>query len=243
MVNILICDDDAYDLSLLEQKINVFMEQSKREYQLMQVNSGEKVIEKLTSDELRIDILILDIDMKNMDGLQVAKSLRMVLNMEFILIFVTNHAEYVFESLQYEPFRYIRKQCIDKELPLALKASIERIEIINGKYIYVDYRNGKVKLELKKVMYFELENRIMRAYMENGEEVLFQSSMKSLEQKLRSVNANFVKVHSGCLVNPYYVETIGAGEVKLQKGKCILVSRRNYKSVKEQIYFYWGELM
>ena len=90
--------------------------------------------------------MFLDIDMPGISGLEIAKKLREE-NSDIILIFVSAHEQYVFESIEYSPFRYIRKSRIEKELFLDLKAAYARLGEMQDSYktfrYYVFRNSGK----------------------------------------------------------------------------------------------------
>ena len=65
--------------------------------------------------------------MPDITGLDVAKTIRQT-NSNIILIFISSHEQYVFKSIEYRPFRYIRKEYLKEELPNALKAAYKLIE-------------------------------------------------------------------------------------------------------------------
>jgi len=54
-------------------------------------------------------LLILDIDMPGISGLDLAETLR-ASNLNLLIIFLSNHEEFVFKAIEFQPFRYIRKR-------------------------------------------------------------------------------------------------------------------------------------
>ena len=75
--------------------------------------------------------------MPDVSGLEVAKKLRQK-HLDIILIFISAHEQYVFESIEYNPFRYIRKNRIEKELMPCLKAAYQRLEEMQDSYMIVN---------------------------------------------------------------------------------------------------------
>ena len=61
------------------------------------------------------DLLLLDIDMPEMNGMEIAKCLTDLLQKP-LLVFVTSHDELVYDSLLYHPFGFIRKAYLEQEL-------------------------------------------------------------------------------------------------------------------------------
>ena len=185
MIKILICDDELQERSFIEKKTKECLKHTRLE--ISSVESGKELFQKVDINE--IDILLLDIDMKGMDGLEVAQRLRRDFE-DVILIFVTNHAEYVFDALQYQPFRYIRKSFLDGELPVALNAAIEKLHMQQEQYVYIKNKNGEIRLDVSRVCYFELEARKIHAYSMNDKTV-FYCSVTARETKHKSEAIQF----------------------------------------------------
>ena len=92
--------------------------------------------------------------MLDISGLEVAKKLREK-DSDIILIFISAHEQYVFESIEYNPFRYIRKSRREKEVLLALKAAYARLEEMKDSYIVVKTEESEVRVKHSDIMYFE----------------------------------------------------------------------------------------
>ena len=82
-----------------------------------------------------IDVILLDIDMPHISGLQIANEIRKEINIT--LIFVSAHDEMVFDAIQYQPFRYIRKTRLDEELPQVLEDVFELLKDKDDKYTII----------------------------------------------------------------------------------------------------------
>jgi DNA-binding LytR/AlgR family response regulator len=110
-MNIAICDDDLEILNRLrEQTFNMF-QALKEDVKICTFTSGVSLIGSIEEDCKDYNVILLDIDMPGISGLDVAKKLRDK-NDDVIIIFVSSHEKYVFDSIEYRPFRYIRKNRI-----------------------------------------------------------------------------------------------------------------------------------
>ena len=184
-----------------------------------------------------LDILLLDIDMPEITGLEVAKKIREA-HSDIILIFVSSHEQYVFDSIEYNPFRYIRKNRIEKELPIALKAAYSRIEETVDEYIVAKAEDSEVKIKYSDIMYFETVARKVEIHLSNGKVFAVRKTIKELYEELK--DSNFIRIHSGGIVNAKYIDEFSNYDITLDNGEVLIVSRRQLKEVKTTLTKYWG---
>lgn len=136
---IAICDDDSKITSRLESGIRAIFKNLKDGVDVSVFLNGADLIDTIKKEKIHYDILLLDVDMPNISGLEVAKILRET-NEDIIIIFISSYEKYVFDSFEYNPFRYIRKNRIKEELSIALKSA------------YALYKKAKEDTLLLKVM-------------------------------------------------------------------------------------------
>ena len=93
MIHVAICDDEKYMSDMIRRSVSDFFRKKNMEITISQFSSGESLLKY----EKKIDILFLDIQMKDMDGMDTAKELR---DRKFkgFLIFITVLKEMVFRS-------------------------------------------------------------------------------------------------------------------------------------------------
>ena len=110
MPTVFICDDESRILSDITEKVKSELAGA----EISMFSNGVKLLERLS--EARCDILLIDIDMPEFNGLEIAERLG-ALSEKPLLIFVTSHDELVYDSLQFHPFGFVRKGYLEKELP------------------------------------------------------------------------------------------------------------------------------
>ena len=135
-INIAICDDEQKSLQMIQKELYHIADKLKIEIETYAYKEGKKVLDLIYNEKEDFDVLFLDIDMPDVSGLEVAKKLRQK-HLDIILIFISAYEQYVFESIEYNPFRYIRKNRIEKELMPCLKAAYQRLEEMQDSYMIV----------------------------------------------------------------------------------------------------------
>ena len=157
-INIAICDDEQKSLQMIQKELYHIADKLKIEIETYAYKEGKKVLDLIYNEKEDFDVLFLDIDMPDVSGLEVAKKLRQKY-LDIILIFISAHEQYVFESIEYNPFRYIRKNRIEKELMPCLKAAYQRLEEMQDSYMIVKTGEAEVRVKHSDIMYFETSAR------------------------------------------------------------------------------------
>lgn len=238
-MTIAICDDEKNSLQNIKNKIINISGELKVYPEILVYDTGKQLVDMVCNKNENFDIVFLDISMPEISGLEVARQIREV-NSDIILIFISAYEQYVFESIEYKPFRYIRKERMEQELPLALKAAYSCIEQKIDNFIIVKTEQGEVRIKQADIMYYETEGRKIRLYMNNGNSFLVWKTVRGFYQEL--CDKNFVRIHSGCVVNIKYIDRFSTVyDIILDNGKHLTVSRTRKKDVKSAMLHYWRE--
>ena len=161
------------------------------------------------------------------------------INQEILLVFISAHEQYVFDSIDYSPIKYIRKLKMHDEIELALKKANKCINSRNTKTIIIKTDDGEIRLRHDDIMYFEMYRRRITVYINNGKaiELKERKTIKSLYEELE--DEDFVQIHSGGIVNVKYIYEYSGYSITLDNETKLVVSRSRLKEVKAQMARYW----
>ena len=240
-MRIYICDDEPQILRQIGKRVQACVP----ECIVTELGTATELLELLQKQSC--DVLLLDIDMPDITGLEVAEQLK-ELKKKPLFIFVTSHDELVYDSLQFHPFGFVRKSFLDTELPRIL-ADCERELLGNKQYYHFRTAEGEVSLPLEDILYFETEGNYLWVYIKgNGEAVQgdalgkkqkcyrFRETMAAVQEELEK--QGFVRVHRGFLVNQEAVELLSADELRLANGSSIPIGRNYAEAARKQIMRY-----
>lgn len=231
-INIAICDDKKFFIEHLSKKIIGYSTELNVKNEILTYNNPEELLNNIDD----IDILFLDVDMPEMSGIEVARRIRES-NESVLIVFVSNYDQYVYQSIKYKPFRYIRKNRLDSELYPALKDSYNNIQMDNNnKTITIDYKKGKIAINKNNIIYIEKELKDTVIHLVD-DEIYTRMNLKDIEKELDA--DVFIKLHRGCIANMKYIERFEKDYVYLINGKSLPISRRKVKEVKDGIKKYW----
>lgn len=226
MLNIAICDDVNEEVAMIKNKTEKILNQLSLDYIIHTFDNKQEMFFSIGNGN--IDVLLLDIRMPDIDGFEIAK--RFSDKVEFI-IFVSGNDNFVFESIKYSPYRFVRKSHMEE-----LYEAFESIkEYYNDSY-YIDIKTidcGKISVRLKDIIYIESHADKLTIYTE-GCEYEIRNSLKKIETML---DKTFMRVHRGFIINLDKIYQIKRFEVELVKnGEIITVplKRNLHNEVKQR---------
>lgn len=237
MIRIAIVDDEEYSLKKCEDIIN---NMKLANVQIDLYTDSEFFCKAVLEGKEHYNILILDIDMPKMSGFEIAQKLSENA-VDSLIMFYTYHEQYVFQSFAYQPFRYIRKEFAEKELPFALKCAMEKIEVHNSKSIVLQEKGSSVFINSENIMYIEKIGQLLEINLVNQEPVQVRMTIKNIWNMIES--SSLYLIDQGTIVNFKYIERVEKNRVIMQDNKILYISRRRYTDFKQDFSKYIGELI
>lgn len=226
-MEIYICDDEPKILEDIKQKV---MECKISEI-IKTFTSGRELLDELEANVC--DILLLDIDMPEINGMDIADRL-LKLEKRPLLIFVTSHDELVYDSFQYHPFGFIRKSFLDSEIKKVLADCVKELES-NSRYFNFRTEGKDIRVLLSEISYFEADGNYLKLFTGNGE-YRFRSTVTAVENSLS--NQGFIRIHKGFLVNQSAVRVLSSEEAHLTDGTLLPIGKTYVEEAKKQLMRY-----
>lgn len=232
MIKIGICEDEKEMQDLIENHLQNLLKN--REYKIEKYISGEELLQANFED---IDILLLDIQMGKLSGMDTARRIREV-NSKMEIIFITSLIDYVQEGYEVRAYRYLLKPIELEELKKHVLNCINEIEKNKNHYILIKNKSNTYKIYSNEITYIEVQKKDMLIHTINKDfDVRY-----SLEKVEKDLNLDkFVRCHKSFLVNLTYVENIKSNIAILESGEEVLISRYRYKEVKEKFLRFIGD--
>lgn len=218
-MNIAICDDE----SRIREGIRGILEEAFKDVSICEFPSGQELLEA-TGQGYMPDIVLLDVAMEGMDGMETARKLRELSDM--ILIFVTGVKEQVFSAFDVGAFHYLLKPVEKKKLLEVMERAAAEVEKANARkrYMLIKVSGGYRKLNMEDILYAESNGRkiILHTKQENLE---FYDKMEELEQRL---GVGFYRCHRSYLVSLSEVRGYDSSGIILSNGEEIYLAKRKY---------------
>lgn len=212
MINIGICDDEASMRRLLRAPLEQKLQLLGADYRIFEYDCGETLLARPETEWL--DILFLDIEMKQLSGMETARNLRKR-DSHTLLIFVTAYPDFVFQGYEVHAFHYILKPYENQKIMKVLEQAIKELGQNREHYFTLEQKSGTTKIPAKKILAFSSDRRKIIISLEDGNKLEFYGKLDAVETDLPDY---FIRCHNRHLVNLNYVTA-------LEKDGCTLRSQ------------------
>lgn len=226
MLTIAICDDSSEFRRIFQNAIKKLTKdifpKSLQNIVFVDFNQSKKVIDYLETDT--IDILFLDIDMPEMNGLELAKQL-VWRNADTVIVFVSGYDKFVYEVFEFSPFAFLRKDRIFDELPKTLARIAEKLErkSTDVEIVTVD---GTCTVCARDMLYIKSKGNYYYCCDKTGKQLTCRGTLSEAESLF--CKYDFFRVHSAYLVNLYHIRRIDKSDlyIGLNNEKIPIAQRR-----------------
>lgn len=226
MLRIAICDDetDARD-ALRFQLEKILIE--KTEEIVYEFSTGSNTVSWLKKHPGEVDLLFLDIEMKNLNGMETAQQIRKF-DEHIMIVFLTGYTEFVFDGYSVGALDYIIKPVsVNKLMELLHRVRVKLEEERNFSFKNAD---GTWRFLLQDIFYFYSDRRKVVLVTEQSE-YAFYAKLDEIEEQL---NGQFIRIHQRYLVNPARVDYLGNDSVTLS-GRKLPCSRNHRENAMKKI--------
>jgi len=234
MLKIAIVEDEKIQAELLENMVSEWAVTESLFVNVKKYASAESFLFSI-DDEVPFDILLLDIQMEKMNGVELAKKLRK-LKYEVIIIFITAIIDYVFVGYEVNALHYILKPVDKQTLFNTLNKAHKKQRA--SEFLLVTTEDRNIKIDMLEILYIEASVHDVIIHTLDDD---YTVRMKFTDIK-NKLNDHFTATHRSFVVNLAYIKHITKTDAVLDNGNKIPLSRRLYQPVcKTFIAYHKGE--
>ncbi|MGL5507674.1 MAG: LytR/AlgR family response regulator transcription factor [Paraclostridium sp.] len=226
MIKIALCDDEKQQRSIIKQYIHNTVKMQVDEYEILEYHSGDNLLKNYP---MNMDILILDIQMDKLNGMETARRIREFDN-NVEIIFITGLWEYVQQGYEVRAYRYLIKPVEYSDFKKQFELCVSEILKYKKNNIIVGYKGESNKISINDIFYVETEGRNTIIHTEKDS---YKSNLgiNKIEKELdRNI---FFRSHNSFLINLQHLTKIKQSSVSLGEVD-IPVSRHRLKELKLQ---------
>lgn len=215
--NIVIIDDD---LECCSKVVRLISEQ------LNNVNVDSNICSLHISTKLSKNVYLIDIELGAYSGFDVAKELCKK-DPYALIVFISNHKDYVFNSFEYKPYMFLRKTELTDDLQkLILRLKNEYY----GSYIF-PYYGQKIILPINDILYVLKYINHVEIYTYDSKYIQ-NTTLKSIKKNLEELSFAFIQINESTLVNLNHVINYNDQRILLSNNKTLYPSRKYQKRTK-----------
>ena len=229
-MRIAICDDNQTFAKTLADYIEA--EYKSLDLLIEFFASGEELVAYYQADKPGFDVILLDIEMKQINGLQAAHQIRKI-DTQTVIIFITSHDELASMGYEVAAFRFLSKPVQRAKLIEALEAV--RAQNNSAKTIHISNAEGEYTITVSDILFIEAQNQQVLIQTNDGE-FSKRAAISDFVDELAQYD--FVSIHRSYLINLRYVKGLNKQEVTMEDGTTLPISRLRYKDVKQAFHDY-----
>lgn len=229
MVSIAICDDEKFTCSYIEGEVVKFTEENNINVSVENFYNGEDICNFIESGN-KIDILFLDIELGDINGVDVGKFIRETNKCnDTKIIYISSRESYAMQLFKIRPFDFLIKPISDENLNKVLK-EVFRNTLVENKYF--EYNNGKnyCRVNMNDILYFYSEGKKINIVTKEGNHE-FYGKLKDIINEIN--DGSFIVIHKSYFIKYNAVIEFRYEEMKMINGEVLPISQGNRKGVRE----------
>lgn len=234
MLEIFVCDDDVNITDYLGFFI---MKNFGSDYKVVKFNQSRDLINLIEFSELVPDIIIMDINLKDGNGIETVKKLQ-DMHPKLKVIYLTGVINYATDIFKTNPSYFLVKPINENQLCDAIKKVSRDIEYEKSDSVVIKANGSETILYRREIMYVESQGRRLILHKADGKINEIYEKMDIFEKKLGST---FIRSHKSFLINMKYIAERTNREFYLTDGKVLPISKSNLRDVKIKFVSYLGE--
>ena len=221
-----ICDDEASQREYLSERVSFWAKKNRHLAEVRQYPGAEAFLFDY-SEEKDFDILLLDIEMPGLSGVELAKAVRRE-STAVQIVFITGFYEYFSDGFDVSALHYLIKPADEAKLYPVLDRAAENLSY-RQRSVLLSVGEADVKVPLGDILYAEAENVYVVVHTTHVE-ADYRVRM-ALGRFMEQLDETFFRVHRSFVVGLKYVKRITRTDVTMTNGDVIPLSRGMYNEV------------
>ncbi len=218
---IAICDDMEEDVKYISSAVNKWAEKENITVDIETFPSAESFLFRY-AEQKAFDILLLDVEMPSMNGVELAKRIRKE-NDAVQIIFITGYTDYISEGYEVSALHYLVKPLSETKLFEVLNRAVLKIRK-NEKSLFLSLSGEMVRIPIYEIKYLEVQQNYVTVHAKKDYTV-----KKTLGEFERELDERFYRMGRSFIVNLSCIDKITKTDVFLSDGSVIPLSRGQYE--------------
>ena len=222
-----ICDDNNTDIEYISSLISLWAKENNVYLKIDTFPSAEAFLFHY-AEEKDYSLLLLDIEMGQIDGITLAKTIRKE-NEAVQIVFITGYSDYISEGYEVSALHYLIKPINTEKLFNVLNRAVEKINK-NDKFLNLILSNEMVRIPLYEIKYLEVNQNYVTIHCK--EKYTIKKTLSEFEKEL---NEDFFRAGRSFILNLNYIQKVTKTAVYLSDGIVIPLARGLYEKLNKAI--------
>lgn len=235
MYRVAICDDEEKQRELVKRTLIGLSIKTNIEFEMELFHSGEQLAAHYERGEVPFHILILDVEMGRMNGIQTARRIRELKHFDEQIIFLTSYPQYMVESFDVITFQYLIKPVA----PLLLEEKITKLcqyfQAQDKKFMVIKSGYDEVVLRYDDIIAIEVAKSLTiksKLHVITKAQI-YESKGIIADYAAALKDSNFLHIHRSIIINLLHVKKFASGSVLMSNGMELPIGRSKIKEVKD----------
>ena len=218
---IAICDDMVQDTQYIASTVHKWAKKEDVTVDVYIFSSAESFLFHYAENK-DFDILLLDIEMQTMNGVELAKRIRQE-NDAVQIIFITGYTDYIAEGYEVSALNYLMKPLSENKLFEVLNRAVLKIRK-NEKSLFLSLSGETVRIPIYEIKYLEVQQNYVTIHAK--EDYTVKKTLGEFEHEL---DERFYRTGRSFIVNLSCIDKITKTGVFLSDGSVIPLPRGKYE--------------
>jgi len=233
-----ICDDEKGTCAEIENYICDFFDNSSNTVETLVWYDAEtclRDIEKYTAENIKINILFMDIELPNKDGINLGGDIRNRLNLNNLhIVFISSKSSYAMELFKIHPYDFLIKP-IKSDTIYDVLSKILLIDETDQRYFNYSFNKVIYNVPVGTIVYIESRGRKVCIHTSDMDVKEYNGKLKNA---LKDLPGQFVMTNQSYIVNLKYVIECGSDHVKMLTNERISITSKYRKNFRESLQSY-----
>lgn len=213
MTHVALVEDDPQCRAQVLEYLDRYSQETGEQFKIVTFEDGDGVI---SSYRAQYDVILMDIQMKFVDGMTAAREIR-ELDDRVLIIFLTSLASYAVKGYEVDALDYLVKPVAYPAFARSLGRAMARLRRRERKYVLISGKSGTQRMDCAKIYYIEVNGHNLRYHTADGE-LAGTGTMKEVEDSL--TGSWFFRCGKGLLVNLEHVDGVSEGTPWSTERRC-----------------------
>jgi DNA-binding LytR/AlgR family response regulator len=239
-VKIAICDDEPAEIGYLSLKTREWAKNNDIELTVLSFANAEDFLLNYTN--INPDILLLDIQMPGLTGVELAVKIRGEYKNETMqIIFITGYADYISLGYEVAALHYLMKPVKEEKLFEVLDRALKKLRKTEKSIIFSSTGGENIPVFMGEIMSIESFAHYLEIKLLQNTKIRVKTPLNEIERTLHELGGQFIRCHRSYIAGLKHIKKITKTDVILDDGSAVPVSRRLYNDVNQAVIKFFME--